>query len=421
MPLTALPAQPGPADGAVHSYSQSPGGLHRRHVRLRNGATIITNIGRGRPMLGESVDATAERVLLGAATRPDIPDGRKVRVVDMFSGCGGLSLGLWEAARAVGRSFESAAAFDSDETALGIYEENFNPAKTYSNDVRRLFPANFQLRLTADEQAIRKRTGRVDFLLAGPPCQGFTALNNTRSLGNDRRNHLYARVARLAQVLEPDHVIIENLNSVRRETERVVDRTVHELERLGYEVYEATVPLVAIGVAQRRRRNVVVATTAAIDLDAVIKEFTVKTRDLRWAIGDLAHAGSEGTFDTPSEASNDNVRRMQYLRDHDVFNLPNSRRPDCHRDGDHTYNSMYGRLRWDKPTQTITSGYGSMGQGRYVHPNGRRTLTPHEAARIQFFPDWFDFGHRTRSGYAQAIGNAVPMKLSYVLGLWLLR
>jgi DNA (cytosine-5)-methyltransferase 1 len=81
---------------------------------------------------------------------------------------------------------------------------------------------------------------------------------------------------------------------------------------------------------------------------------------------------------------------------------------------------MYGRLWWDRPAQTITSGYGSMGQGRYVHPDGYRTLTPHEAARLQFFPDWFDFGERTRTAWADAIGNAVPMKLSYVFGVWLL-
>jgi DNA (cytosine-5)-methyltransferase 1 len=82
---------------------------------------------------------------------------------------------------------------------------------------------------------------------------------------------------------------------------------------------------------------------------------------------------------------------------------------------------MYGRLDWKAPAQTITSGYGSMGQGRYVHPDAERTLTPHEAARIQFFPDWFDFGDRDRTAWATLIGNAVPMKLSYVIALWLLR
>jgi DNA (cytosine-5)-methyltransferase 1 len=78
-------------------------------------------------------------------------------------------------------------------------------------------------------------------------------------------------------------------------------------------------------------------------------------------------------------------------------------------------------MRWDEPAQTITSGYGSPGQGRYVHPRRRRTLTPHEAARIQFFPDSFNFGEEKclpgRTQLAVMIGNAVPPKLSYAMAL----
>ncbi len=70
---------------------------------------------------------------------------------------------------------------------------------------------------------------------------------------------------------------------------------------------------------------------------------------------------------------------------------------------------MYGRLRWDEPSQTITSGFGSMGQGRFVHPLVRRTLTPHEAARLQFLPDFIDFSAvKFRTHLATMIGNAAP-------------
>jgi DNA (cytosine-5)-methyltransferase 1 len=62
-----------------------------------------------------------------------------------------------------------------------------------------------------------------------------------------------------------------------------------------------------------------------------------------------------------------------------------------------------------------------MGQGRYVHPHRRRTLTPHEAARLQFFPDYFEFGELNRTSYGRLIGNAVPPKLVYVIALDLLR
>jgi DNA (cytosine-5)-methyltransferase 1 len=83
---------------------------------------------------------------------------------------------------------------------------------------------------------------------------------------------------------------------------------------------------------------------------------------------------------------------------------------------------MYGRLHWDRPAQTITSGYGSMGQGRYVHPRERRTLTPHEAARLQMIPDFFDFSDaRSRGAWARMIGNAAPWKLAYAFALEMLR
>jgi DNA (cytosine-5)-methyltransferase 1 len=79
-------------------------------------------------------------------------------------------------------------------------------------------------------------------------------------------------------------------------------------------------------------------------------------------------------------------------------------------------------MYWEKPAQTITSGFTSMGQGRFVHPKEQRTLTPHEAARLQFIPDFFRFDESIgRTALAEMIGNAVPPKLTYVIGLELLR
>jgi len=112
---------------------------------------------------------------------------------------------------------------------------------------------------------------------------------------------------------------------------------------------------------------------------------------------------------------------MQYLLTTGNFDLPDERRPPCHRGGGHSYKSMYGRLSWDMPAQTVTRGFGSPGQGRFIHPARPRTITPHEAARLQFFPDFFDFSSVSkRTELATMIGNAVPMKLSYVFALEML-
>jgi DNA (cytosine-5)-methyltransferase 1 len=107
----------------------------------------------------------------------------------------------------------------------------------------------------------------------------------------------------------------------------------------------------------------------------------------------------------------DNLRRVKFLFDRNMYDLPNRQRPDCHRNG-HSYKSMYGRLHWNKPAQTITTGFGSMGQGRFVHPRKPRMITPHEAGRVQGLPDFLDFSVATKRATLQAlIGNAVPPRM----------
>ena len=144
-------------------------------------------------------------------------------------------------------------------------------------------------------------------------------------------------------------------------------------------------------------------------------------RSVRWACGDLMGASRAGNFDSHAASSKVNMARIDYLFNHDLLDLPNEMRPPCHRLKSHSYNSLYGRLSWDMPAPTITSGFNSPGQGRFVHPQARRTLTPHEAARIQSIPDFFDWGESNRESLTQMIGNAVPPMLAYAVAVELLR
>lgn len=144
-------------------------------------------------------------------------------------------------------------------------------------------------------------------------------------------------------------------------------------------------------------------------------------RTLRWACEDLRAVESQAPIDSWATSSPDNRERIQYLFDHELYDLPDAMRPPCHRDKKHSYRSVYGRLRWDEPAPTITSGFNSPGQGRFIHPDARRTLTPHEAARAQFIPDFFRWGDAKREPLTQMIGNAVPPKLAYGVALELLR
>lgn len=353
-------------------------------------------------------------------SRGRLPGGHAVTIVDLFSGCGGLSLGVAEAARQVGRPLDVRLAAELDPLIAGVYRRNFSvPEERMYGDVTTLFSARPRAPETRKEAELAGRVGQVDFLVGGPPCQGHSTLNN-HTRGDDPKNQLYMMVVRAARVLKPRFVFIENVPAIERDRENVVEKARRELSADGYTVTTHIHSLVPLGVPQTRSRHVLVATRRGERLE-VPEEARTEPRNLRWAIDDLEDA-RDNELDRPATLSADNLVRAQYFaRNPRQYDLPNELRPPCQQ-GKHKYKSMYGRLSWDAPAQTITTGFGSPGQGRYLHPSRLRTITPHEAARIQFFPDWFDFSALPhRSAVAKAIGNAVPPKLSFVIALAALR
>jgi DNA (cytosine-5)-methyltransferase 1 len=343
-------------------------------------------------------------------------------VVDLFAGCGGMTVGLEEAARLIDCELTVSLAVDSDSEATAIYESNFPRAEVRTQNVETIFDGCIDGPLTTSESLIAHELGSIDVLVGGPPCQGHSDLNN-HTRRKDPKNVLLLRMVRAAQVLLPSVVIIENVPAVRHDKEEVVSLASIALKSSGYQVSEGVLDLSKMGVPQRRRRFLLLASRlAALDPARVLEELAGvmpdhRGRTVRWAIGDLAHKMPATIFDTPSNVTPKNRTRIKLLFRHKLFDLPNRYRPECHSVGNHSYKSMYGRLRWSLPAQTVTTGFGSMGQGRYVHPERPRTLTPHEAARLQTFPDWFDFGPEARRGVlAKVIGNAVPPLMMLQLG-----
>jgi len=351
-----------------------------------------------------------------------IPTGsRQVRTADLFCGCGGLSLGVREACRSLGFACVASLAVDSDESAAACFARNFTDAEVRACDVGEILDGRLGDRLTVREKEWATRVGPVDLLVGGPPCQGHSDLNNF-SRRSDPKNSLYLFMGRAAEVWNPRHVLVENVVGVKRAKQNVVSNVADRLARLGYFIDEGFVDLWRLGVPQSRRRHVLHASRERkIKIDEVQGRCQIAPRDLRWAIGDLKDVPPKSLLDQPAVSSPENRERIAYLFDNDLYDLPDEQRPSCHRDKQHSYRSIYGRLRWDKPAQTVTTGFYSMPMGRYVHPSRRRTLTAHEAARLQFFPDYFDFSVvKNRTRLARMIGNAVPMKLSYVFARELL-
>jgi DNA (cytosine-5)-methyltransferase 1 len=407
-----------------------------RTLQLRNGEvvrTVASHHGTTVPAIlaGDGGADWDKSFLCGGSSGPWEAGRGHVVVVDLFSGVGGMSLGVREACRALGLGFEVARACDLDEEALATYNNNFGARTADAFDLNGLSSILGSTKTPVEVQLTRAVDCRPDVLVAGPPCQGHSNLNN-HTRRDDPKNELYFKVARAAELLRPRIVLVENVPTVTKDVKRVVPRTAEALRHLGYEVDHGVVDLTRLGVAQTRKRHVLVARLLApggsqppqgtLSVEDTIKRFEAQPRTVRWAIGDLFGKHEHEQMDSLPELSPITRRRIDYLFQHKLYDLPDRQRPDCHRDGDHTYQSVYGRMRWDLPSPTITSGFFTMGRGRFVHPQRKNVLTAREAARLQFFPDNFDWsGVNTRGGLARAIGNAVPPKLSYVFLAELLR
>jgi DNA (cytosine-5)-methyltransferase 1 len=399
----------------VRSVLRRDGSLHESEVA----AADIPKARYG----DEALAALFERAWLRSRGWPPTAEkaGSEVRVVDLFSGCGGLTLGAWEAARALGKTLVPVLAVDTDRDALAVYACNFPADHLAPHSIEADLDGDLGESLTLAERRLKGKLKHIDLLLAGPPCQGHSDLNN-HTRREDPKNTLYLRVARFAEVVRPTSLLIENVPGVVHDTSNVVGQTWDVLGRLGYFVQGAVLNAVDFGVPQRRRRYFTVASLEPVDdLADILERYRRFERPVLWACDDLEEVTSESIFDSSATHSSENKRRIRYLFESDLYELPDSERPDCHRLKRHSYKSVYGRMLPNLPAPTITAGFGSTGQGRFVHPRRQRTLTPHEAARVQFFPDFFEFGDRGRGAYQQMIGNAVPSKLAYVLTLELLR
>ncbi|GIW91340.1 MAG: putative BsuMI modification methylase subunit YdiO [Pirellulaceae bacterium] len=347
-------------------------------------------------------------------------------IVDLFCGCGGLSLGAREAARAVGLRPWIRLAVDTDKDALAVYAANLTPERTLHADTGSL--VEFQILGWGEEArfaypprllhcALRAMQGGVDLILAGPPCEGHSNLNN-RTRRSDPRNLLYLDAIAIGTAIDATAIVIENVPDIINDRSRVADTAIALLEKCGYHTTRGVLASDALGLPQTRRRFFVVGSRAGVvPLADVARAMAKEPTTVRWAIEDLVNAAQDPAMDSVPALSRENRLRIDYLFDNDLYDLPDHMRPTCHKNG-HTYPSVYGRLRWDWPAGTITTGFMTPGRGRFIHPSRRRPLTPREAARLQGFPDWFKFrpgdaALPKKNALAKWIGDAVPPMLGY--------
>jgi DNA (cytosine-5)-methyltransferase 1 len=362
---------------------------------------------------------------------PQVDEARgELRTMELFCGTGGLALGFRQAAAELGYRTTSVVAMDHDPEAVDVYARNHDTHWPIKGSVSQ--HVDFRLRgrgaaakLKYPPQAISaplsSMAGQLDVLLAGPPCQGHSHLNN-HTRGSDPRNELYLTVPALAVALDVPIIIIENVPAVVNDSYGVVETTKTLLRDAGYHVHGDVARADRIGWPQRRRRYFLIATKGQppLPLNEILAGLTQPARPVTDAFASLEDDPESHMFRQPV-MTNENVSRVDWLFDRDQYDLDFAERPDCHKDGT-TYTSVYGRMRPHVPSPTLTTGFLSMGRGRFVHPTKRRVINPAEAARLQGFPDTYDF--HLADGQPPStlkltkwIGDAVPMPLGHAAAL----
>ncbi|MBF2754699.1 MAG: DNA cytosine methyltransferase [Gammaproteobacteria bacterium AqS3] len=353
--------------------------------------------------------------------------------IDLFCGGGGLSLGIHHALSQFGYDARLLLAADKDPAALRLVAKHFKPILQRTTPIEDLVKYAIDLSGELDDfvthpqisdRQILQFKGKVDLLVGGPPCQGHSNLNN-KTRRYDQRNLLYYLMPAFAVALDIPNIIIENVTAIRSASERVVGITEKILAQHGYKIFTGVVNGVDFGVAQTRSRHFLVASKTTVPGVAEALS-SLKTDPLTFDCinSDLsAIPGYPDILEINGNLSKENLERIKHLHETDSFELSNDLRPDCHKDG-HTYPAVYGRMRGDAPAGTITTGFGSPGRGRYIHPYQPRMITIREAARIQSFPDWYfkdaDELGLNRNNLHKIIGDAVPSLMVFPLILSLL-
>ena len=321
---------------------------------------------------------------------------KKFSAIDLFSGAGGLTLGLKQA------GFNVIGAIEIDKLASETYGVNHPEVRMWEENITKLEPADVMAELGLNP-------GELSLMAGCPPCQGFSSMRtlNRPNAVDDPRNDLIFDFYRFIEAMQPETVMMENVPGLA--TDSRFSEFVSDLGKIGYTVSSKVFDTSKFGVPQRRRRLILLASkTGVIGFAAESQEiFTV-----RQAISGLPPAGNSGDpLHDIVEKRTEKVAELIRLIPQDGggrVDLPDDMQLECHkRCGG--FKDVYGRLWWDRVSSTITSGCFNPSKGRFLHPEENRTITLREAALLQSFPKdyYFSLAHG-KTGAGRMIGNALP-------------
>ena len=343
-----------------------------------------------------------------------LPEPAKAYVFDFFCGCGGMSYGF-ATTRQSHLSFEVIAGIDIDKVALATFQENMG-AKGICADIAKIGKnpeSLMQLVPGWNPEATRPLV-----FIGCAPCQGFSALRKGDER-DDRRNNLILSFANIVLHFRPDLIVIENVKEILEgRFSRYYQEASGLLRDAGYNLTEDILDMSCFGVPQRRRRAIVLGSRRG-DIELPKPVFANgNSLTVRHAIAHLSplNAGDLDPFDPVHRVPNHTERLIQTFKaippnGGDRRALPPHLRLDSHkrldRSGTPGFTDVYGRLRWDTPSVTITAKSRSASSGRFLHPEQHRNISIREAAILQGFPQRFSFCGSPTQQYRQ-IGEAVP-------------
>lgn len=354
----------------------------------------------------ECIKFTSEIVELVIMKKQNKPLGE---VVDLFCGVGALSHGLKRA------GFDIKAGYDTDKNCKFAFEKN-NNSIFYSRDVSTL---------TAKEVSSHF-SGDVPSILAGcAPCQPFSSYK--QRYDEDPQWNLVSNFANLAVEVMPDFVTMENVPALVKYKEgKVFESFIQILENANYTVNWSIAKCEEFGVPQRRRRLVVVASKAGLEL--VLEPNAKKTLvTVKKAIGTLptisaGEAHPSDSLHTAASLSETNLKRIKASKQGGTWrDWPEDLVAACHKKASgQTYPGVYARMSWDQPSPTMTTQCFGFGNGRFGHPEQNRAISLREAAILQSFPQNYKFLPKGQKPSVKEvgrwIGNAVPVKLAEAIG-----
>lgn len=422
------------SEGAVveprASAAESATGRKGPGVKLVRGPFIALPPHRSHVSNPELLPALCRRL------KQENPD--RLLAADLFSGAGGLSLGLKSA------GIDVVLGVDHYKEAVETHAHHF-PGLSVDWDLA-------QAAVVEQVAGLMVESG-IEVLCGGPPCQPFSKAGRSKIRHRvrsgerdpyDQRRDLWRSFIEVVQLAKPRAVIMENVPDMALDREMFIFRSVvHELESAGYAVYSRIMDSSLYGVPQFRQRLIIVALADGLSFQwpqPVERQVTL------WnAIGDLPEVeggwrpegGARGYIDygkpttsfqrqmrdgvRPSDRKKlfDHITRPVREDDARAFALMDAKTKysdlpeDLKRYRDDIFDDKYKRLDEESLSRTITAHIAKDGYW-YIHPRQPRTLTVREAARIQTFPDWYRFAGGPTAAFKQ-IGNAVPPSLGYHL------